>query len=110
MRLRQPKYRLHKARNCAVVTIAGRDHYLGTYDSPTSWEAYHRLVAEHLSAQGQPEPQPGAPGWAVLFQQPAQLVLPSTWLRRARDVCRMARVLIRLNRREGNLLKMKSIA
>ena len=29
-----PKYRLHKARNCAVVTIDGRDHYLGEYDSP----------------------------------------------------------------------------
>jgi hypothetical protein len=24
-----PSYRLHKARNCAVVTIAGRNHYLG---------------------------------------------------------------------------------
>ena len=32
-----PKYRLYKARNCAVVTIAGRDHYLGPYDSPESW-------------------------------------------------------------------------
>jgi hypothetical protein len=28
-----PKYRFHKARNCAVVTLRGRDHYLGEYDS-----------------------------------------------------------------------------
>jgi hypothetical protein len=43
-----PSYRLHKARNCAVVTIAGKDHYLGEYDSSESWEKYHRLVAESL--------------------------------------------------------------
>src|SRR5437763_10034569 len=44
-----PKDRLHKARNWAVVTLGGRDHYLGAYGSPESWELYHRLVAEHLS-------------------------------------------------------------
>lgn len=46
---RNPAYRYHKARNCAVVTIAGRDHYLGFHDSPQSWEEYHRLLAEHLN-------------------------------------------------------------
>lgn len=51
-----PKYRLHKARNCAVVTISGRDHYLGAYDSPESWEQYHRLVAEHLAERREPPP------------------------------------------------------
>ena len=25
----QPSYRHHKARNCAVVTIDGKNHYLG---------------------------------------------------------------------------------
>jgi hypothetical protein len=54
MSLRQPKYRRHKARNCAVVTIAGQDHYLGEYDSPASWEKYHRLVAESLAAKPTP--------------------------------------------------------
>jgi integrase len=49
-----PKYRFHKARNCAVVTIGGRDHYLGKYDSPDSWEKYHRLVAEFLAARREP--------------------------------------------------------
>jgi integrase len=40
-----PKYRLHKARNCAVVTIDGKNHYLGPYHSPESFEKYNRLVA-----------------------------------------------------------------
>jgi hypothetical protein len=26
-----PAYRLQKSRNCAVVTIDGKDHYLGPY-------------------------------------------------------------------------------
>lgn len=43
---RPPSYRLHKARNCAVVTINGRNHYLGPYGSPESHERYARLVAE----------------------------------------------------------------
>lgn len=50
MTIRIPSYRYHKARNCAVTTIAGKDHYLGAYDSPESREKYHRLVAEHLAA------------------------------------------------------------
>ncbi|VTT99512.1 catalytic phage domain protein : Site-specific recombinase XerD OS=Singulisphaera acidiphila (strain ATCC BAA-1392 / DSM 18658 / VKM B-2454 / MOB10) GN=Sinac_1635 PE=4 SV=1: Phage_integrase [Gemmataceae bacterium] len=53
---KNPSYRFHKARNCAVVTINGRDHYLGVYDSPESWEAYHRLIAEHLAARREPPP------------------------------------------------------
>jgi hypothetical protein len=43
---RQPSYRLHKARNCAVVTINGINKYLGPYDSPESHEKYARLIAE----------------------------------------------------------------
>jgi hypothetical protein len=60
MTLRQPKYRLHKARNCAIVTIAGRDHYLGAYDSTESREKYHRLVAKSLAANPAP-PSPVDP-------------------------------------------------
>jgi hypothetical protein len=37
---RQPSYRLHKARNCAVVTIDGKNQYLGPYKSIDSHEAY----------------------------------------------------------------------
>ena len=43
---RQPSYRLHKARNCAVVTINGKNHYLGSYNSPGSHEEYARLIAQ----------------------------------------------------------------
>jgi hypothetical protein len=48
---RTPSYRYHKARDCAVVTIAGRDRYLGKFQSPESPEDYHRLVAEHLATK-----------------------------------------------------------
>ena len=51
---RSPKYRFHKARQCAVVTIGGRDHYLGPFESQSSWEQYHRLVAEHFATKAQP--------------------------------------------------------
>jgi len=43
---RPPKYRRHKARNLAVVTIDGKDHYLGPFGSPQSHEKYARLIAE----------------------------------------------------------------
>jgi hypothetical protein len=41
--LRRPKYRLHKAKGLAVVTLDGRDHYLG---AAASHEKYRRLMAE----------------------------------------------------------------
>jgi integrase len=41
-----PSYRLHKARNLAVVTIDGKNYYLGRYGSPESHEKYARLIAE----------------------------------------------------------------
>ena len=40
-----PSYRLHKARNCAVVTIDGKNHYLGPYGSGESHEKYARLIS-----------------------------------------------------------------
>ena len=43
-----PSYRLHKARNCAVVTIRGTSHYLGPHGSPGSYEKYARLIGEHF--------------------------------------------------------------
>lgn len=56
MSIRKPKYRHHKARDCAVVTIAGVDKYLGQFDSPESWEKYHRLVAEWMASRNKPAP------------------------------------------------------
>ncbi len=49
---RVPKYRHHKATGQAVVTIAGKDHYLGKYNSAASKEAYRRLAAEYLAHGG----------------------------------------------------------
>jgi integrase len=43
---RPPSYRLHRARNLAVVTLDGKNHYLGRYGSPESHEKYARLIAE----------------------------------------------------------------
>lgn len=43
---RPPSYRLHKARNLAVVTLDGKNHYLGPYGSAESHEKYARLIAE----------------------------------------------------------------
>jgi hypothetical protein len=51
-----PAYRYHKARNCAVVTIDGKNHYLGAFDSPESWELYHRLCSELLQKRANPAP------------------------------------------------------
>ncbi len=44
-----PSYRLHKPRNRAVVTIDGRDYYLGEYGSPESRAEYDRLIALWLA-------------------------------------------------------------
>ena len=54
-----PKYRHYKPKNLAVVRIDGRDLYLGKYGSPTSWERYHRLLAERaVSANPPATPDP----------------------------------------------------
>lgn len=43
-----PKYRKHKASGQAVVTLNGRDHYLGPHGSSASKAFYDRLIAEWL--------------------------------------------------------------
>jgi integrase len=52
-----PKYRHYKPKNLGVVRIDGKDHYLGKYNSPESWEKYHRLLAERYS-RGPATPAP----------------------------------------------------
>lgn len=47
---RVPSYRLHRASGQAVVTLSGRDHYLGVHGSPESHAEYQRLVAEWLAS------------------------------------------------------------
>ncbi|MEO2046296.1 MAG: hypothetical protein ABGX16_06960 [Pirellulales bacterium] len=49
---RVPKYRHHKPTGQAVVTLDGRDYYLGKYRSAASQEAYQRLTAEWLTNGG----------------------------------------------------------
>jgi integrase len=44
-----PKYRLHKASQKALVTIQGRDFYLGPWKSKASYLEYDRLIGEWLA-------------------------------------------------------------
>lgn len=46
---RLPKYSKHKASGQAVVTIAGRDHYLGPFGSAKSRKKYDQLLREYLA-------------------------------------------------------------
>ncbi|HEU5117937.1 MAG TPA: hypothetical protein VFT74_15020, partial [Isosphaeraceae bacterium] len=46
---RTPSYRLHKPSGQAVVTLGGRDYYLGLYGSSESRTEYDRRLAEWLA-------------------------------------------------------------
>ena len=46
---RNPSYRLHRPSGQAVVTINGRDHYLGRHGTTASRQAYDRLMGEWLA-------------------------------------------------------------
>ena len=48
-----PKYRKHRATGQAVVTICGKDHYLGPHGTKASRIEYDRLIGEWL-ANGRP--------------------------------------------------------
>ncbi|QDV27365.1 tyrosine-type recombinase/integrase [Aureliella helgolandensis] len=54
MRTNPPSYRKHKASGKAVVTLNGRDHYLGKHGSADSKRAYARLIAEWAACQESP--------------------------------------------------------
>ena len=41
---RVPSYRRHKVSGHAVVTLAGKDHYLGPYGSDESRDRYTNLL------------------------------------------------------------------
>lgn len=49
-----PSYRLHKCSGQAVVTLSGRDYWLGLYGSPDSRVKYHQLVAEWIAGGRKP--------------------------------------------------------
>jgi integrase len=44
-----PTYRLHRASGQAIVTLNGRDHYLGPHGTQASRMQYDRLVCEWLT-------------------------------------------------------------
>lgn len=44
-----PAYRLHKSSGQAVVTLSGRDFYLGRYGTPEIRSEYDRIVAEWVA-------------------------------------------------------------
>ena len=48
-----PSYRLHKATGQAVVTLSGRDIYLGAHNSVESREAYQAALNEWLASHRQ---------------------------------------------------------
>lgn len=56
---RVPKYRLHKPSGQAVVTLGGRDFYLGKHNTPESHELYRRRVAEWLNTGVHPSHDAG---------------------------------------------------
>ena len=55
-----PRYSKHKGSGLAVVTIRGKDHYLGPYGTKASHLEYDRLIMEWLAA-GRPTEDPEAP-------------------------------------------------
>jgi hypothetical protein len=48
-RRRFPSYRQHKSSGQAVVTLGGRDVYLGKHDTAASHDRYRRVIAEWLA-------------------------------------------------------------
>jgi len=61
-----PSYRKHKASRQAVVTINGRDVYLGPYGSKASRDEYDRLIGEWLTNGRRPTADAQAGGLAVV--------------------------------------------
>lgn len=49
-----PKYRKHKASGQAVVTLSGKEHYLGPHGTKASKLEFDRLIAEWLQSGRSP--------------------------------------------------------
>jgi hypothetical protein len=60
LRGKVPAYRLHRASGQALVTLNGRDHYLGPHGTEASRMQYDRLVCEWLS-RGRAQPAANGP-------------------------------------------------
>jgi hypothetical protein len=67
---RNPRYSRHKASGQAVVTMDGRDFYLGTWKSKSSRLEYDRLIAEWLNnGRRAPNPETGRLTVAELIER-----------------------------------------
>ena len=53
-----PSYRLHKPSGQTVVTLNGKDHYLGKHGTARSQGEYERLIASWLQNGGGCEESP----------------------------------------------------
>lgn len=69
---RVPSYRLHRPSGRAVVTIDGRDVYLGEYGTAASRRAYDRAIGAWLAA-GRDRPAAGTAGRGITCARVAQL-------------------------------------
>lgn len=58
LKFKIPSYRLHKASGQAVVTLNGKDVYLGPHGTPESKAEYDRVIEEWLASHKQLPPQP----------------------------------------------------
>jgi len=72
-----PAYRHFKPRNQGVVRIAGKDYYLGEYQSQESWRRYNQLLAELFFAEPAASPPiPNAQPVQVTVQAAEPLAAP----------------------------------
>ena len=70
-----PSYRLHKARNCAVVTLHGKNFYLGPHGSSASYEKYARLIASEYDGRDNQHPVNEGAADGVLHLSINELIL-----------------------------------
>ena len=77
-RQKLPSYRLHKPSGLAVVTLAGKDRYLGVHGSAESRQLYDRLLAEWL-AGGRPSRGSTGDGCTVAELVQQYLKHAETW-------------------------------
>src|SRR6185437_2336521 len=60
--MRIPSYRHHKPSGLGVVTLNGKDHYLGKYGSPESKAAYDGVIGRWVANGRRPgRERPGGP-------------------------------------------------
>ena len=80
-----PRYRRHRPTGQAVVTIDGRDHYLGRYGSHDSHEKYERLIKAWRRRRDQTLPPPAGTEPAPLVpKEPTVNVISLTYIRYAK--------------------------